>query len=257
MKSLLILFTLISFCFSQTAILDINAKYYDGINAVNKGSLGNVRDGHEEGTVSIGNNPKHFSFDGDTANHIRSNTTEATPSLLIGTGTLEAYISIDDLSAIGFFFAIADTGLTSVYFQAGCEVDSQLLMNLRNSTQRYVIRNPTSSLVTNTWYHIIWQIDNTEVNPMRMYVDNVLQTLIKSTVTDTTVITDISAGTNARMKWSIGGTVDTSPIAFAGDVSFVRLYNSYLTSDQIAILYRDRLGLKRRDYLQYLQYLRY
>lgn len=254
-KILLLILCSISLVFGQVTsgyIFEIDAANYDGTDVTNTGSLGSVRNGHEEGTVTIGNaglDSVHMSFTGATANHIRSNTTEATPSLLITTGTFEACIRIDDLSVFGAPFAIADTGHAQWYFLFQINTDSSVLMNLRRLSQQYLIYSPTSALITATWYHIIWQIDNTLTSPMRMYINGISQTLTKNTTTDTTDITEMVAGDEARMKYSVGGIIDTTPLGFKGDVGFVRLYNTYLTPAQVATNYLeftyDYLGVTR------------
>lgn len=92
----------------------------------------------------------------------------------------------------------------------------------------------TSTLVNNTWYHVVATFDGQKI---RMYVNGSLEK------TSATYAGDLNFGTTNLI---IGGYTATSPTGFAGYIDEIKIYKYALADNEILNRYnafRDQIGL--------------
>ena len=227
-------------------LLELDGTNYDATAGVwtNTGSIAD-RDGIEQGTCLKNETPPACTFPQLAANFIRSESFESDGGLLLETGTIEIAFSLDDFNTASALFSISDTAVATTSFWIQVETDESIsLYNRDAGTWDYDISIGAGDWNSTAikWHHLVWQIDETGINPMRVFIDDTVRTLTKTVTTDTTqFINNAALTTNkARVKYAVGLAYDSTPSApMDGFIGVVRIYNTYLTAAQINSLYNE------------------
>lgn len=218
-------------CFSQSLTTSLNACYAldgnanDAISSLN-GTLSSVTS-----TVNrFGNANSAYSFNGTASSYIQlPNNALLKPTNAI---SFSAWIKPGTLpSAIGSYILYTKNAASSnfeayalVIYNAGA-AGHKFRVAKGDGLGSVSFADGTTSLVTNTWYHVAFTMDNSQ---LKIYVNGVLEN---------TTVTSYSFNYDPTRYVYFGGTNETYNLPYDGALDNARFYSRILSASEISQLY--------------------
>lgn len=217
--------------FSQSLTTSLNACYAldgnanDAISSLN-GTLSSVTS-----TVNrFGNTNSAYSFNGTASSYIQlPNNALLKPTNAI---SFSAWIKPETLpSAIGSYILYTKNAASSNF-----EAYALVIYNAGAAGHKFRVAkgdgmgsvsfvDGTTSLVTNTWYHVAFTMDNSQ---LKIYINGVLEN---------TTVTSYSFNYDPTRYVYFGGTNETYNLPYNGALDNARFYNRILSASEISQLY--------------------